>query len=209
MKKLTTALGMIIFILSTTQIAYPAPLTWKEVKDAGELIDTSQITRGNKGLDSIAGELTGNDVDLYQIFINGTSDFSVNVWADLSYNDSEILDDNDTVLFLFDSGGFEVLMDDDSGEGLLPEFQSGQISDKNAGIYYLAFTLFGTRPISDDGRLVGWDYTMSPQQGDYILSLGGVSSAAPAPVPEPGTILLLGSGLIGLAGIVKRFSLSI
>ena len=84
MKKLTTALGIIIFLFSTTQIAYPVPLTWKEIKDAGELIDTSQITRGKKGLDFIAGELTGNDVDLYQIFINGTSDFSVNVWADLS-----------------------------------------------------------------------------------------------------------------------------
>jgi hypothetical protein len=30
-----------------------------------------------------------------------------------------------------------------------------------------------------------------------------INSAAPPPVPEPGSILLLGSGILGLAGVLR------
>jgi len=78
MKNLWVSLCVIVFVLSITEMAHSAPRTWKEVGDAGELIDTAQVTRGSKKLDYISGELTGyNDVDMYQIHIDEPDAFSV------------------------------------------------------------------------------------------------------------------------------------
>jgi hypothetical protein len=58
----------------------------------------------------------------------------------------------------------------------------------------LASTLFGT--ITTSG---GTGFTGS---GD--LSLVGTGSGLPPPIPEPSSFILLGSGLIGLAGYLRR-----
>jgi hypothetical protein len=178
----------------TTQAA-----TWTEVGDAGELLPTSQTTFGSGLLDSISGTLIDlgdeiDDIDLYQIFIHDTDAFSVTVSASLS-------EDNDAQLFLFDADGFLTLSDDDGGDGLLPQFDPGELSGLSTGIYYLAFNLFDTEPNSNP--LAGWDRDPSPfQTGPYTLSLTGTKFASSATVPEPSTIL--GLGVLGLGAFSTR-----
>jgi len=95
MKNLWVSLCAIFLVLSFSQIAYSVPYTHKEIKDAGELIDTAQITRGKGRLDYISGDLKGyNDIDMYQIYINDPDVFSVTVEADLSV-------DNDAMAIRF------------------------------------------------------------------------------------------------------------
>ena len=192
MKNLWVSLCAIFLVLSFSQIAYSVPYTHKEIKDAGELIDTAQITRGKGRLDYISGDLKGyNDIDMYQIYINNPDVFSVTVEADLSV-------DNDAMLWLFDFDGYLVMSDDDGGYGFLPQFNPGEMSGKDTGSYFLAIDLYMTEPIGDP--LTGWTSAPSPQQeGPYILSLTGAS-----PVPEPTTMLLLGSGLIFFAWIARE-----
>jgi len=66
--------------------------------------------------------------------------------------------------------------------------------------------VWGELDIWQDGTL---DVRVSSDFGDFylassVLTVNGDDGTEPAPVPEPATLMLLGSGLIGLAGFRKK-----
>jgi hypothetical protein len=61
--------------------------------------------------------------------------------------------------------------------------------------------LFKLLGFSKDGKTFSSVY-MSPEGGDNAAQL--YAEVTPAPVPEPGSLVLLGSGLMGLAAAARR-----
>ena len=53
------------------------------------------------------------------------------------------------------------------------------------------------------GAFVGLDWTMGCRN-DFIHLSGDFDAGTPPPIPEPGTIFLLGAGLLGVAGTIRR-----
>jgi len=75
----------------------------------------------------------------------------------------------------------------------------------NAGTYWLTLE----NPTTADGGSAYWDENNGPYQAEAI-GIGSIAlesypleSSPAASVPEPGTLALFGSGLVGLAGVLR------
>lgn len=192
---------------------------WTEVGDAGNLPSTAQIIYGDGSLTAISGNLALNDADMYAFYVPVGSAFSATTVGGASF---------DTELFLFNSSGFGVYVNDDEVSGSYPQstLPAGHIySPSTAGIYYLAISSYDYDPVSPGGEIFpdrpgvpprsynvggptgpgggsaisGWSGP-GYESGLYTINLTGASGI----IPEPATMSLLGLGLLGLLGLKKR-----
>lgn len=90
-----------------------------------------------------------------------------------------------------------------AGESLYPDYflvKTGNLGD-TADYRWFLF---------DNNELLDWAVINLEEQGYSLLNIGQLShidsAGGAAPVPGPGTMILLGAGLVGLAGLRKKFT---
>lgn len=163
-----------------------------------------------------------NDVVRIDFTLNDDAT-DVKVWTD-SFMDATNFD---PITALWNAATGELLMQNDDNDGIAPGqtyYDSGfALPTLAAGDYFFTvatypnfalgsniadgFTYDGVTPI----LLSNWDQPASHfNMGTYWrVNLEGVDSAAgPSPVPLPGAVWLLGSGLLGVFGMSKRKKLA-
>ena len=216
-----TGLAIVIALaLASTANALPWPA------DAGGLPATAQVVEGSGPLTKIIGEISDpNDADMYKIYLTGSGSFSAS-----THSDKGGFADFDTELFLFNSDGFGVYANDDynAASPYTSHLPAGHaLTPADPGVYYLLITGWHNDPVSDDGLIFpnpNWPDTVvqgptGPGGGSPISGYTGEGSASshglymikltgaefiPVSVPEPATLLLLGSGLLGLGWFGRK-----
>ena len=78
----------------------------------------------------------------------------------------------------------------------------GLITPMDLDNIYSAFNIYYNSMLPGNAWLAGGRYQLSG--AGFLIPYGEIEPPGPEPVPEPATMLLLGSGLIGLAGYGRK-----
>jgi Bacterial pre-peptidase C-terminal domain len=149
-------------ILLALLLAAPTALAVPEQGDAGETPATAQDLT-TQVVDSITGQLAGQDTDLYRICLSGGRTFSATTVG---------LTTTNTQLFLFDGSGRGVYANDDSADTEQSTLPAGDPLTPNApGEYFLAVSPSDRDPLSAAGPI----FNNVP----YLVGADGRGAASP------------------------------
>ena len=131
----------LIFTIPTAALA----VIWTETGDAGDLVDTAQVTSGAGGLTHINGSISilPDHVDMYCISIPDPDNFYAIIYCQF---------DTDPDLWLFDQNGNGIAMEDVCGAGvvaLTPDYVM------TPGPYFIAVSANNDEAQSATGSI--WD----------------------------------------------------
>lgn len=147
------------------------------------------------------GKTTVADTDLYaSASYSGILDGSIGY--DYTFTGQKDASDPDDRLNL--TIQMEIYYYDDAGnshyaysdyKGDVPGFRTQMVSHRDSGTY-AGQIRFNYPDFGSHNWLIRWDFMGNGQD---------TTSDSPIPTPEPATMLLLGLGLLGLAGVSKKF----
>jgi hypothetical protein len=146
----------------------------------------------------------------------GTSDTDTSLW-EFNQGAQTTITFNSTQLFTLDSIDFAPLIH--GGSGSFTVVVTGVIPDSNPVIQMVTITNNSplrlqtvTFPDFTNVSAVNFSQGTSPSGPPYTVqglmyqfnNIVVNSTSSPPPIPEPGTLLMLGSGVFGLAGVLRK-----
>lgn len=200
MKKIILLTAFILFFASSAWSLYIYDEGYVNVGD----LDTYLYSGTKDDLDNAGDGTELNWINL-MLFGDDTSSY---------YTD----DDFDKINTENGAGWFQAYISEDLDDVANYTFAYNIVSEEGETLYPEYFLVktgtLGETPdyrwfLFDNNQLLDWAVINLEEQGYSLMELGKLShlgTVGAAPVPEPGTLLLIGSGLIGLAGIRKKFA---